>query len=66
MNDQKELILSSFKKGLSIEGISKTIHCEMNASSKKTDSKVTRYEARRIVEQTILEDYLKILKGAKS
>lgn len=34
--------------------------------AKKTDTKVTRYEARRIVEETILEDYLKMLKGAKA
>jgi hypothetical protein len=39
VNDQKELILSSFKKGLSIEGISKTIHSEINASSKKVIQK---------------------------
>lgn len=52
--DRKEFILSRFKIGLTIESISTTIFYQ----EKQFNKQITRWETRKIVEETILEDYL--------
>jgi hypothetical protein len=61
-SEMKQLVLSSFKKGSTIDGISKMIHCEIKRNNKKYSQKTARTE----VEQIILEDYLKALEHRKA
>lgn len=71
LDNQKELILASFKKGLSIAGITTIVHnSKQNKEKEKKSSnrdyakiKFSVMETKHEVESTIYEDYMKMLKG---
>lgn len=63
MNDKKEVILNLFRNGGTIEGITNIIHSQLKEreSTKKASerAKLSRKDAKRMVEETIYESYFK-------
>ena len=63
MNDKKEMILNLFKTGCSIEGITNIIYSQLkereNTKKASERAKLSRKDAKRMVEETIYENCFK-------
>lgn len=59
IDNLNELILSGFKKGSTIDQLT-AMYINLE---KKTGRKILRWDARRKVEQVLLDDYLKLIKS---